>query len=155
MGRQPREMQTEDTRNGAGRKARVPMNAMQAKLSVRHKEPGFQYRWVNDDHGRIANAQAAGYEFVEDVAIAAERAGTNAESDTRVSFPAGLRRDNTPMNTYLMKTREEFYNEDQAAKQSSVDQIDAAIAGGKIAENSDDNRYVPKGGISIKRTAQA
>lgn len=153
MGRQPREMKTEETREGVGRKSRVPLNSTRAKLEVRHKEPGFVYRWVNDDHGRIAAAQAAGYEFVEDENVKAARAGTNQESDARICFPAGTRRDNTPMNTYLMKTREEFYKEDQTAKQEAVDQVDAAIVGGKLAEDDSESRYVPKGGISIKRTA--
>jgi len=153
MSRQSREAQTNETREGKGRAARVPLNALQAKLQVRNTERGFNYRWFNDDHGRIAAAQAAGYEFVEDEDAKAERAGTNAESDTRISFPAGTRRDGKPMNAYLMKIREEFYNEDQAAKQASVDEIDAAIVGGKLAESDDESRYVPKGGISIKRTA--
>lgn len=154
MNRQPREQQSEDKRKGSGRKARVPLNAMQQKMQVKHKNPNFVDRWFNDDHGRLQAAQQAGYEFVEDEDVKAERAGTNAESDARVSIHAGTRRDGSPMNAYLMRIPKEYYDEDQAAKQAVVDETDKAIRGGSIAADDPEHRYVPKDGISIKRAAR-
>jgi len=154
MARQTREQKTTETREGTGRRARVPMNAMQQKLQVRNKRSGYVQRWFNDDHGRIAQAKAAGYEFVEDESVKAERAGSNNESDDRICFPAGTRRDGTPMNTFLMEIPEEFYNEDQLAKQHSIDQVDEAIKGGTLDIEDPEHSYVPKGGIKIKRLSQ-
>lgn len=124
MSRQPREVEQDAIRNGEGRKERVPLGGFRQKLAVSNIPRGYVGRWINDQGARIQEALAAGYEFVQDEAVLKEQAGKNVESDTRVSRIVDQ---STGRRAYLMMIREEFYREDHAAKQKSLDEIDAVI----------------------------
>ena len=126
------------TREETGRSARVPLGTSQPKLSA-EKRPGFVGRWVNDAGGRIDAAKAAGYQ--PDDKGRKVQVGTHADGKTLWAF--------------LMWQKEEFYKEDQAAKQVVVDEVDAAMMRGKPsgADGKEEHGYyVPDEGISVKHS---
>jgi hypothetical protein len=125
------------------RNKRRPFNAPTSKLSVDKQLEGWKYRWVNDEPGRIAKAQAGDYVFAEP-----EEVGREKTSDNRVRELAGTLKDGSAMYTYLMRIPMEYYLEDRQASQAHLDQIDNAIKGGKTTPIT--NGYIPEGGISIK-----
>ena len=53
------------------------------------------------------------------------------------------------MYAYLMKIRQEWYDEDQAELQSRNDKIDNAIRSGKNVVGEQPGFYVPQGGIKL------
>jgi hypothetical protein len=116
---------------------RVPMSVPQQKLAV-PDIPGFHLHWFRG--GNIARAQRAGYTFVEEGEVEitntrlADDAGTNGSSDmgTRYSIEAGggLDSGGQPERLYLMKLREEWWEQDQAKIAESNDKLAAALRGG-------------------------
>ena len=88
------------------------------------KDPAFHYRFVNDTGSRISNFKAAGYEFVDDTELSV--------GDSRVSDSGELGSgkrviSNDGTVSYLMRIKKEFYDEDQAAKASQVDEQESAM----------------------------
>lgn len=139
------------SRNKADRKERVPLGAIRAKMTVdeatKEKNKGKKLRWVNDTaDGRIQHAEAGGYDFV--TGDGTERIGEgqdgNSDLGSRVSRIVGTKEDGTPLRAYLMAVDEEFYKEDQLAKQKEVDEIDAQIRSGSVGSTKpgQDGRYV-------------
>ena len=49
-----------------------------------------------------------------------------------------------------MAIPKDFHEEDQAAKNQEINELDTAIREGQLSRSAGDNRYVPHGGISIK-----
>jgi hypothetical protein len=127
------------------RNKRKPFGVPRTKLSVDNQDPAYHYRWVNDEPGRIAQALEGDYTFVEP-----QEVNRTSKDGNRVRELAGKLEDGSAMYTYLMKIPREYFEEDQQASQSYLDDIDAAIRGGKINAGANDKRYVPEGGISIK-----
>jgi len=87
-------------------------------------EPGYHYRFVNDVGSRIENFKAAGYELVTDESLTV--------GDSRVSDPSRLGSSkvvtsNDGTKSYLMRQKDEFYEEDQAAKQQRINEQEKAI----------------------------
>lgn len=149
-----REMQAEDTREGVGRRKRTPLSAIQQRLQIRHSPPGYVCRWINDSGGRLQSALDGDYQFVTDEGVMAERAGTTGtESDKRISYIVDK---TNGMKAYLMAIRQEFYDEDQTAKQRKIDDLDRALKSGQHDRESGDGRYEPgeikrKGMVKISR----
>lgn len=134
----PREDVRPIAREETGRSARVPLGGARFKLSFPQR-PGFARYWFNDRGGRIQDAIRAGYAHVEE------------EIDERlvkVSRRVGTQEDGSPMAGYLMEIRQEFYDEDKAAKLAVLDEIDAAIQGGAPRGNTaePDRYYSPTEG---------
>jgi hypothetical protein len=127
------------------RNKRRPFNAPVNKLEVNNPLTGWHYRWVNDEPGRVSKALAGDYVFAEPQEI---DSGSSSTKDARASILAGTNKDGSPMLAYLMRIPMEFYLEDKQESQSHLDQIDAAIRGGKTTHIN--NSYIPEGGISIK-----
>lgn len=125
------------------RNKRRPFNAPNSKLSIDKQLEGWHYRWVNDEPGRIAKAQAGDYTFAEPLEV-----GREPNNENRVKELAGKNPDGSAMYAYLMRIPMEFHLEDQQSSQSHLDQIDTAIKGGKLTNIK--GGYVPEGGISIK-----
>lgn len=92
-------------------------------LAVAGTEPGYTYRIVNDQGDRIAQFQAAGYELVDGkgVSVGDNRIDKpSAEgSAAQVSVGGGTK-------AYLMRIKDEWYQEDQAAKQAEIDALERA-----------------------------
>jgi hypothetical protein len=127
------------------RRERRPFGVPRSKLSVAKGISGYHLHWVNDDAGRIFEAEEGGYEFVSP-----EEVGRPKSSDGKVKQLVGKKEDGTGLFAYLMKIREEWYLEDQQEIQSSIDRVENAIKRGTFEENTNDRRYVPKQGISIR-----
>lgn len=137
------------------RETRIPFGSPKMKLGVPYQIPGYHLHWINDSPGRVAQAESGGYEFVmhEEVRLSSRAAGLTASPlGTGVSRLVGKQDDGvTPMYAYLMKIRQEWYEEDQQAGQVRVDATDAAIRGGNVEGHvGKDGRYVPKGGIKFE-----
>lgn len=144
MARLDRETQAEPTREGTGRRARTPLSAMQQKLPFKVPD-GYVGRWVNDTPGRIAQLIERGYDFVDAEGVIFQRAGTNTESDRRVSTVVDQ---GTGMKAFAMVIPQDFYDEDRAFKQSKVDATVNAIKGGQMDKQVGDGKYSPE---EIKR----
>lgn len=128
-------------RREVGRRSRVPLGTMKQKLSAAKRE-GYVRRWMNDAGNRIHDALQAGYTHVEESVDG---------RDVKVSRRVGVNEDGSPMMAHLMEIRQEFYMEDQAAKQVAVDEIDAAIRGGgpRGQDVEADKFYTPTEGVSM------
>lgn len=102
----------------SGRTRRTPLSKRN-RLSVKNQEQGFVYRIVNDTDDRIELFQDAGYELVPDAQVGDKRVG-NAKSlgsTNSVSVGSGTQ-------AFVMRIKKEWYDEDQAAKQARVDELE-------------------------------
>ena len=105
-------------------KRRTPINGQRNILTVDGKDPNFVYRIVNDTGDRVNQMAERGYEVVtdNDVKIGDRRIGnpTQTGSPVRTSVGGGVQ-------GVLMKIPKEWHEEDQAAKQAQVDELDATM----------------------------
>jgi hypothetical protein len=132
------------------RKKRVPLGRSTLTLDCeRYKEEGWSYRIFNDQKDRLAQAQAAGWEFVTDpdkANTAGEGHGdSNISLGTTVCFNAG---GPDGVKAYLMRIPEEIYSDSVAAGQAAVDEIDDAIhnrGGGKEIQAEGGKVYAKEG----------
>ena len=135
-------------------RTRIPMDLPQLKLEV-PEIPGYRLYWFRSEPGRIARAERAGYEYVQreeielnSVGLADDRlADGNTDMGSRVSIPAGdmVGEDKQPLRLILMKIREEWAQEDDAAREARNESIAAALRGGMIGAEKDSEpgmRYV-------------
>lgn len=127
---------------------RVPFGAHRTKLQVEGGIPGYRLRWFNDLDGRIDRALEGGYVFVERSEVPALGEGAlhqdNSDVNSKVSKVVS-RGTQKPVRAYLMKIKEEWYEEDQVAKESVNIKVDDALRGGAPGGNVVENQYVPKG----------
>ena len=125
---------TQEDRVDAQAFRRIPMSAPQAKLAT-PSIPGFHLHWLNDVPGRINQAIAGGYEFVapEETFVNDRNPGSpsvvsgSSDLGSRVSVVVGSDDKGNEIRAYLMKIRNEWYEQDQQASQGRVDQIDNAM----------------------------
>ena len=95
------------------------------KLTILGKEPGFEYRIVNDDDDRIIDLQERGYEIVNhDVKVGDKRVGVPKKEGTPIQISVGGGK-----KAYLMRIKDEWYKEDQVAKQELVDELESTLKG--------------------------
>lgn len=102
-------------KNSPNRPKRIPLGTRNVLTAP--KRPGYVRRFVNDEGDRVAQFEAAGYELVrEKVEVGDPKAGKGSQvgSVVRPSVGAGA-------SAVLMEIREEFFNEDQKAKQDRID----------------------------------
>ncbi len=125
------------TREATGRATRVPLGSAQTKLGL-PPHPGYHRHWFNDSGGRIHDALRAGYTHIE------ERLDGR---DMKLSRRVGVNEDGTPLMAYAMEIRQEFYEEDQAAKQAGIDETEASITRDVAPE---EGAYRPNEGASIQ-----
>lgn len=112
----------------------------------------YVYRYVNDTPGRVqAFTQGGEWDVVEDPK---KEIKSNATGEgTAVSVVAGTREGGQPMRTVLLRKPKWIHDEDQKAKQASLDEMMKGLVRGvpQSAEGKQeaDSTYVPEGGISI------
>jgi hypothetical protein len=135
-------------------KNRVPMSLPLPKLAVPEIE-GFHCHWFVGTPARIAQAQRAGYEYVdaEEVELngfgVADDAGDGLSSDlgSRVSVVAGgeVVEGGGEQRLYLMKLRQEWWEQDQKVLADRSEKIASQLRGGKPAGESAEqsSQYVP------------
>lgn len=140
--------------DGTRRKRRNAFNGTEGKLSVRGEIPGYHLHILTDSGARIQEALDSGYEFVnpsEIEGVSENVVSRNGDLGDRVRFLVNARASGSEQYGYLMKIRQEWYEEDQAALQERNSRIDASIRKGTVA-GANPNFYVPQGGISIKQS---
>jgi hypothetical protein len=106
------------------REKRTPINGTRNILTIRGQEPGYRYRIVNDDGDRIQLLQEQGYELVQDASITV--------GDRRIANPT---KEGSPVQVsvgggqkgFVMRIKEEWYQEDQKTKQKAVDDLDESM----------------------------
>lgn len=106
------------------RPTRTPINGTRSRLGVKGKEPGFQYRIVNDTPGRIDTFIEAGYEIVTDssVSVGDKRIANPTQEGSPVKVHVG-----GGSNAYLMRIKEDWYKEDAQVKQDHIDDIEQSM----------------------------
>ncbi len=111
------------SRSPRGRVSRTPVSQRNV-LTVRGKEPGYEYRVVNDTGDRVQMFEEAGYEVVEaDKVIVGDKRVSKASpvgSKAEVSVGAGEK-------AVVMRIREDWYKEDQLAKQQRINELEASM----------------------------
>jgi len=96
------------------------------------KKNGYVTRWVNDQDGRVERAQGGGYVFVKPEEARSLGQGVvhqgNTSTDSRVSKVVS--KGDTVITAFLMKIKEEYYKEDQLAKEAVNAKVDEVLAAG-------------------------
>ena len=113
-------MEPTTKKSASARVKRTPVTERQV-LSVKGKEPGYVYRFVNDIGDRVAQFLEQGYELVEDkdVKVGDRRIQQVKAEGTKAQVSVGQ-----GIKAFLMRQKDEYYKEDQAAKQARVDQLE-------------------------------
>lgn len=109
---------------------RTPLG-QRSRLTVKGKEAGFHYRIVNDEEGRIQDFMDAGYEIVADnnVSVGDKRIANPTQEGSPIKVHVGGGK-----QAYLMRIKDEYYNEDQAAKQTSVNELEESMKANSKAD---------------------
>lgn len=143
MSREPRnEVKREE------RSERLPLGIKRSKLAVHDQDPAFVYRWINDEAGRLHDAEKGGYEFATDAKVGqGDVANRNASVGDRVSRIVGKNASGQPITAYLMRIKKEWYDADQKAKQKTLDVQDTALKRGQAKPV--EHAYIPAQGISM------
>lgn len=133
------------------RKTRIPMGGHRYKLDTDARE-GYKRRWFNDKGDRLASAERAGYEYVLAARVGDPDVTNVTDPGSKVSKIVGTDENGNPLRAYLMETRWEFYDEDQAAKEDRLREIDDQIRGAEFGggKPGHDGRYVPASGIKYQ-----
>ena len=149
--------QVRTTTERTPRAKRGTFNGTEGKLRIAHQIPGFHLHIFNDVPGRIEQALNNGYTFVspdEVGGVATNVVSRNTDIGDKVRFLVGTGDNKEPQYAYLMKIQMEFFEEDQNALQSRVDEVDNAIRGGKLTKEGQtpEGFYTPKEGIKMSRS---
>lgn len=107
----------------SGRVRRTNLGGKRNVLTVEGKESGYHYRIVNDTEDRVHQFKEAGYEVVgsKDVKIGEKRVEQTSEEGSVARFSVG-----GGVKGVLMRQREDWYKEDQLAKQAYIDETERA-----------------------------
>jgi len=133
------------------RKRRNVFNGTEGKLSVHKQILGYHLHVITDEGARIQEALDTGYEFVrpdEIGGVSENVVSRNGDLGDRIRFLVNPRATGSMQYGYLMKQRQEWYDEDQAELQAKNNMVDAAIRKGKIT-GENDAFYIPKNGIKL------
>lgn len=111
---------------------RTPINGRNI-LSVSNKEAGYQYRFVNDVGDRVELFKERGWELVDaaDVRIGERR----VDSATTLGSKAQASVDKSGTKAFLMRIKDEWYQEDQAEKAKSIAEQELAMKQQALANN--------------------
>lgn len=106
----------------SGRVRRTPVGVRNV-LTVSGKEAGYEYRIVNDTGDRVEQFKAAGYEVVsaKDVTVGDRRVSAASAEGTAATVSVG-----GGTKGVVMRIPKEWYDEDQARKQSDIDALEAS-----------------------------
>lgn len=142
-------------RTTSERARRGVFNGTQQKLTVQGDIEGYHMHIFNDIAGRIEEALSAGYEFVSPTEIGGTSVNVvsrNTDLGDKVRFQVGKDDNGGPLYAYLLKIRQEWFDEDQGITQERNDLVDEAIRSGKNTKGgtSPDGFYTPKEGIKYK-----
>lgn len=142
------------------RRMRNVFNGTVGKLAINPEvikqmdEAGWHLHIFNDTPGRIEEALSAGYEFVtpEEIGSAVTSVvSRNTALDDKVKFLVGASEEGNGLYAYLMKTRKEYYLEDQQELQKRNDYIAAQINGGRVTASGDSTDGFYNAGIKFNK----
>ena len=106
----------------SGRVQRVPVGTRNV-LTVAGKEPGYEYRIINDSGDRVQEFLDAGYELVKENSVKVGDKRVNKASAegsvSQISVGQGQK-------AFVVRIKKEWYDEDQAAKQQKVNELEAS-----------------------------
>jgi hypothetical protein len=136
-------------------RVRNVFNGTQAKLTVNNQIPGYHMHIFNDEPGRIQTAIDGGWEFVTPDEVGGVKDSVvsgNTDLGDKVRFLVGTSEKGDGLYAYLMKIKEEWWQEDQAEIQKRNDRVDEAIRGGVNVKDgsSAEGFYTPREGIRYK-----
>ena len=103
------------TKSPSGRVKRTPIT-VRNRLSLKERDPNYQYRIVNDVDDRIDQFLERGWEVVQDAKVGDKRVenSTGVGSVKTVSVGQGIK-------GVTLRIKRELYEEDQAAKMQEVE----------------------------------
>jgi len=106
----------------SGRVQRVPVGTRNV-LTVAGKEPGYEYRIINDSGDRVQEFLDAGYELVKEnsVKVGDKRVNKASSEGTVSQISVGQ-----GQKAFVVRIKKEWYDEDQAAKQQKVNELEAS-----------------------------
>jgi hypothetical protein len=138
------------------RRRRNAFNGTEGKLTITGEIPGYHIHIMNDTPGRIATALDNGYEFVSPSEVSTKEGNvtnTNTDLGDKIRFRVGVDDSGNGLYAYVMKIRQEWYDEDRQALQGRVDAVDQAIKSGKMTANGHNAEgfYTPEGGIKYSK----
>lgn len=127
------------------RPARIPVG-LRPKLAVVGKDPGYEYRFVNDTPGRIDMFKQGGWELVTNQEV--DVGGNRAEESSAIGSHANVVVDGgTGMRAYVMKIKKEWFQDDQRAAEEYIDSLERD----QLSVNVNDGEY---GSIKIDRSGR-
>ena len=133
------------------RVVRRPFSGPQLKLQMSaedrqaFKDRGMVPRWFNDQESRIARAEGAGYQFVTPKQVPSLGSGVIHGGNTDIGSKVSLvvSKGEPVIRAYLLEISQEFFDEDQAAKESVNALVDEALALGGHLGSDLENEYKP------------
>lgn len=132
-------------------RTRTPFGAGKLRLGVT-KIPGYHMHWIADYAGRLEEAEGNGYEYVTNDEVKLSRGSDSASQ--RVSRVNGVHDNGRVLTLWLMKIREDWYEENQQYYLERVRKVERQIKSGYIDGKRSPETYIPKGAtntISTKR----
>lgn len=120
----------------ANSRMRVPLGAKRDLMNVQNQEEGYHYTISNDVEGRLDRLKQAGYEHVEDAQIGVSNVEGNQASSGVVSKNVGK-----GITGYVMRQRQDWYDEDQAKKQADIDDLENSMTKSVKSQQSSDGTY--------------
>ena len=124
---------------------RIPAGQPITRLTTRGIPKGYRGYWAKES--QFSELLDAGYTFVYK-----ENVEVGSMSTRNPSLGSLIRCDFGRDDLYLMKIREDWYQENMAEKQKIVNLRDAQIHGGTVAPFKND--YRPKDGINFTNTTK-
>lgn len=107
--------------------------------------PGYHLQWVNDESARIQMLQQRGWELVsrEEIGLNEKVNPLNKNLGDYVSQVVGVGRSGAPLTAYLMKVKNERWEQFQRAVSNKNAEIAHQVRTGTLEAQSDDMRYNP------------
>lgn len=116
-------------------------------------DPRYEYRWINDEPGRVYNlTKRDDWDIVTN-----ELLGARSEKDKGVgSSVERIAGKSDGKRCVLVRKLKDYYVADKAKEQGLIDETEGAMKRGKtnspdgLRESEGDKSYVPSGGINIQ-----
>ncbi len=105
-----------------GDSMRIPIGSTRNLTGVNDTPDGCVDRWVNDKPGRVDRFKRAGYETVQAASV-----GDSGVDSTHADAGVVSRDMGQGVTAYLMRQRQDYFTEDQTAKQKVVDASEDSI----------------------------
>lgn len=119
----------QENTNKPNRPQRVPLHEQRDKIAVRNRDPNYTYRWVVNnnasDPDRVDRFLRAGWEVDTDSRTTVGDPGVDDQLNKTSSVKE--RHMGGGQKATLMRIKNEWYEEDQAAKQRKVDESEEAM----------------------------